>query len=89
MTQTFFFKHVADPSDWRALPRRFVAGDMVEKFTGHTYGLDRDDMMYGGQETVACTCEGHEGFFTVPVGFLEDENGNRPRGSYVRVPSAQ
>lgn len=83
MKKTYFFKQPAGPASWSALPRDFKAGEMVEKFTGHTYGLDRDDMMYLGKETIPCTCDGREGFFTVPVELLEDENGKSPMGSYI------
>jgi hypothetical protein len=86
MTKTYFFKKPAGPSDWSALPREFLAGEMVERFTGHTYGLDRDDMMYLDTETIPCVCDGREGFFTVPVSLLEDESGKSPMGSYVRLP---
>ena len=74
----------AGPEDWRALPRKFVMGEIVQKFVGHTYGLDRDDMIFLGKETIPCTCEGSEGFFTVPVEFLAMENGKQPMGAYVR-----
>jgi len=84
---TYFFKKPVGPSDWSALPREFQAGEMVEKFSGHTYGLDRDDLIYLDRETIPCTCDGREGFFTVPVEFLEDEHGKSPMGSYMRVPA--
>jgi hypothetical protein len=84
--QTYFFKKPVGPSDWSALPRAFLAGEIVEKFMGHTYGLDRDDMMYGDRETIPCTCDGREGFFTVPVEMLENEAGQSPMGAYTRIP---
>lgn len=83
MRKTFFFKRPVEPSDWSALPRKFMAGEIVEKFTGYTYGLDRDDFLHLGIETIPCTTPGHEGFFTVPVSMLEDENGKSPMGAYM------
>lgn len=85
MTKVFFFKREVGPTDWRALPRVFRAGESVEKFVGHTYGLDRDDMMFLGVETIACVADGNEGFFTVPVDFLENEVGKQPMGDYQRI----
>jgi len=87
MKHAYFFKNPVGPDDWSALPRKFLAGEIVEKFTGHTYGLDRDDLMYLNTETIPCTCEGHQGFFTVPVSMLEDMEGNSPLGAYVRYGS--
>lgn len=83
-TKTYFFKRPVGPSDWSALPREFKAGEMVEKFSGHTYGLDRDDMMHLGVETIPVCREDAEGFFTVPVEMLEDETGKSPMGAYAR-----
>jgi len=82
MNKTYFFKRKVGPRDWPALRRVFLAGESVEKFIGHTYGLDRDDMIHLGRETIPC-CDGHEGFFTVPVDMLEDENGKSPMGAYM------
>lgn len=45
---TYTFSKDIGPADWKALPRYFKQGESVEKFTGHTYGLDRDDLMYVG-----------------------------------------
>lgn len=86
MAKTYFFKKAVGPNDWSALPREFKAGEMVEQFTGHTYGLERDDAMYLNTETIACTCEGRGGFFTVPVKMLEDEGGKSPMGAYFCSP---
>lgn len=75
------------PADrWPALPRDFKMGDEVELYTGHTYGLDRDDFIWLGISTVACT-EGDPKtpFFTVPVTMLVDTDGNPPRSPYVRL----
>jgi hypothetical protein len=86
MSKEYFFKTTKGAVDWSALPRWFMAGDKVTKFVGHTYGLDRDDMMYLGVETIPCTCVGYEeGFFTVPVEYLVDKEGNQPQGDYVRI----
>lgn len=82
--QAYFFRRMVGPTDWRALPRVFKAGEIVERFSGHTYGLDREDMMYLGVETIPCTTDGNEGFFTVPVTMLEDEQGASPSGNYIR-----
>lgn len=72
------------PADWSALPRTFSEGDVVVRFSGHTYGLDREDAIYGKRDTIPCVIPGKEdeGFFTVPAEYLEDENGDRPSGSY-------
>lgn len=87
MTKTYFFKRAVGPGDWGALPRRFLAGEPVELFNGHTYDLDRDDMIYGGRETIPVCRPGDDGgFFTCPVEFLEDENGVPPAGAYRRGP---
>lgn len=86
-THVFFFKRPVTPKDWSALPREFKAGEIVERFTGHTYGLDRDDMIFGNVETIPCTCAGSNGFFTVPVEMLEDEQGKSPMGAYISRPS--
>ena len=82
--KVYSFRQMVGPVDWIALPRVFNPGEKVEKFIGHTYGLDRDDMMYGGVETIPCMEMGsnRESFFTVPVKFLEDENGKSPMGDY-------
>lgn len=84
MAKEYFFKETKGKVDWIALPRWFQAGDMVTHFIGHTYGLDRDDLMYGGVETIPCTCAGWEGFFTVPVSMLVDKDGKSPVGAYQR-----
>lgn len=85
MTDLVFIRD-AGPEDWSALPRKFVMGEIVQKFVGHTYGLDRDDMMYFGVETIPCTCDGREGFFTVPVDYLATESGHSPMGTYISFP---
>lgn len=82
MTKTYFFKRMVGPTDWNALRRVHQAGEMVEKFVGHTYGLDREDAIYLNRETIPCS-DGNGGFFTVPVEMLEDENGKSPVGGYT------
>jgi hypothetical protein len=85
MGKTYFFKRFVTANEWGALPRDFKVGEMVEHFQGPTYGLDRDDMMYGNTETIPCLHVDHGGgFFTVPVSMLEDENGKSPIGAYQR-----
>ncbi len=70
-----------EPADWSALPRAFAAGEVVNHFQGHTYGLDCDDAL-AGHETVPCTVDG-ERFFTVPVDLLVDDDDKRPAGAYT------
>lgn len=82
--QTYTFARDVTPEDWSALPRAFVKGESITRFRGHTYGLDRDDMVYLGVETIPCA-SGPEGFFTVPVEMLVDKDGKHPIGEYVRV----
>lgn len=84
MTKEYYFKTTKGKKDWSALPGWMHAGSKVVKFSGHTYGLDRDDMMYLGVETIPCTVEGNGGFFTVPVDFIVDRDGNHPRGAYQK-----
>jgi hypothetical protein len=45
------FVRDAGPEDWPALPRAFRAGEKVTRFTGHDYGVVRDDLMYSGHQT--------------------------------------
>lgn len=71
------------PSQWPALPRAFKTGEVLHKFTGHDYGCARDDMMYGGHETIACSLDGETPFFTVPVKYLRTESGEQVMGDYV------
>ena len=78
------FKFQVGPEQWSALPRVFKVGELVTKFSGHTYGLDRDDMQYLGIETIPI--ENGEGFFTCPVVFLENSDGVQPMGDYQRLP---
>lgn len=84
-TQEYMFLHRVNEKDWSALPRAFLAGERVYRFHGHTYGLDRDDAMYLGEETIPCTQKpGEEHFFTVPVRFLvSTATGQRPSGAYM------
>lgn len=80
-----FVKDVAC-SEWGAFSRDFKKGETVLRFHGHTYGLDRDDMEYGGRETIPCSFpEDSRVFFTVPVEFLVAEDGSQPRGDYRRL----
>lgn len=76
------FKFQAGPEQWSAFPRIFKVGEQIKKFRGHTYGLDRDDMMFMGRETIPVV--NGDGFFTCPVEFLEDDNGVQPMGDYIR-----
>jgi hypothetical protein len=80
----YSFSRDVGPEDWRALPRKFTKGETVARWSGYTYGLDRDDMVYGGRETIPCTLDG-ESFFTVPVEFLVSSEGHKPMGDYVRL----
>lgn len=80
------FNQDATPADWSALPRSFKKGDEVVLFTGHTYGLYRDDLVYLKIETVPCVLPENapDGpFFTVPVDLLVDEDGREPCGDYM------
>lgn len=71
-------------NEWCALPHDFKKGDTIFEFTGHDYGCVRDDAVYGGVETVACSLEaGKNPFFTVPCAFLVDEAGVAPLGEYI------
>jgi len=84
MSKLYFIRDVLQ-SEWPALDRDFKEGQEVTQFRGHTYGLDRDDLMYGGRETIPiCRPEEPSSFFTVPVEFLADSNGVQPSGAYVR-----
>lgn len=88
--EKLLFARDVGPLDWSALPREFKAGDLVFRFRGHTYGLDRDDFMYLNRETIAiCQFDGDkhhfDAFFTCPVEFLVDEEGVRPVGEYMRI----
>lgn len=75
---------------WSALPRDFKQGEYLFRFRGHTYGLDRDDMVYGGFETIPmCTQPDSQSFFTVPVAFLVDRQGYEPSGDYVSMEKIQ
>ena len=86
MSEPYAFNKDVSPEEWCALPRQFKKGEKVYRFHGHTYGLDRDDMMYLHEETVPCTLEpGGTTFFTVPVRLLVDDNGNEPSGDYMPI----
>jgi hypothetical protein len=79
-------KEAVTTKAWCALPRDFRAGEAIYRYRGHTYGLDRDDMVYGGVETIPCTLEpSGDTFFTVPVEFLVDKDGNEPSGDYISL----
>jgi len=80
----FRFAKDVGPDDWVALPRPFAAGEGVVKFTGHDYECVRDDLMYGDRETVACSLDGDNPFFTVPVEFLLTEDGKHPLCAYMK-----
>jgi hypothetical protein len=53
---------------------QFRAGDTVYEFTGYDHGCVRDDMAYGGIESVAVVAHTDQEapFFTVPVSDLEE-----------------
>jgi hypothetical protein len=81
------YKFIRDvtPEDWYALPKAFKASEKVFEFIGHDYGCCRDDMMYGGVETIACCLDPAGPFFTVRVSdIIESETGARVRGEYAR-----
>jgi len=50
------------------------AGDTVYEFEGHDFGCVRDDMQYGGIESIAVVASPDQEppFFTVPVEDLEE-----------------
>ena len=56
------------------LKPEFTAGDTVYEFLGHDFGCVRDDMAYGGIETIAVVAHTDQRapFFTVPVEDLEE-----------------
>jgi hypothetical protein len=74
----FTFTQDVSRTRWHALPRDFKAGEKVHRYTGQDYGCCRDDMRFGGFETVACSLDGGLPFFTVPVKYLRDENNKPP-----------
>ena len=85
--KTFKFVRDAGKDDWVALPHQFKTGETVFEFIGHTYGLVRDDLMYGNRSTVACKLEPNAtSFFTVPCEFIVDEHGKHPRCEYMKFP---
>jgi hypothetical protein len=79
------FVRDVDKNEWPALPRSFKRGENVIRFRGHTYGLDRDDAIYGGRETIPVRIPDtdKDSFFTCPVEFLADEKGKQPNGDYL------
>lgn len=85
----YIFTRACSPEDWRALPRKFELGETVESFSGHVYGLVRDDFVLGHRSTIAVVDERTKtnvGFFTCPIEFLADTEGNRPPAEYGRFP---
>lgn len=84
----YSFNRDVSPEDWKAIPREFKAGETVTRFTGYTYGLERDDMRYLDTETIAVVADGSEAFFTCPVALLVDESGKGPWGSYRKFQPA-
>ena len=80
----FKFKQDVGPGQWHPLPRSFSAGETIHKFSGHDYGLVRDDLLYGGFETVACTEDG-KSMFTVPIKYLERTDGKPLTPEYMIV----
>lgn len=82
--RTFIFVKTVFPEDYASFSRTWHIGESVEEFSGHTYGLVRDDLMYGGVETVACTEDSGKSFFTVPCEFIVDQATNKhPECEYV------
>jgi hypothetical protein len=84
----YIFTRACGPKDWRALPRQFEMRETVESFSGHVYGLVRDDLMYADRETIAVVDEQTKdkvGFFTCPIEFLANEKGERPPSEYIRI----
>jgi hypothetical protein len=85
----YTFARDCGPLEWIALPRNFKRGETIFRYSGHDYGCARDDMVYGGRETISCCeVENTSPFFTVPVEFIRDEFGKQPMGDYIRVTSA-
>lgn len=85
--EILIFNRDCGPDDWSALPQPFKKGDRLTRFYGHTYGLDRDDLLFGGVSSIPCTLDGHSGFFTVPAEWLTDEHGNPVYGAYIHMGS--
>lgn len=86
MRKILTFVRDVKQSEWPAFSQDFKAGDKVYWFTGHTYGVDRDDLMYLQRTTIPASLDPEgEGFFTVPVEFLVLEDGQTPKGAYVRL----
>lgn len=83
--QKLTFAKAVGPQDWEALPRQFEVGESIVRYSGHDYGCARDDFMILGRPTIACSLDGDTPFFTVPVEFLRDANGEQPPAPYVRV----
>lgn len=81
---TFTFNRFVGKQEWGALPRDFQEGETVQRFIGHDYGCSRDDMEYGGFETIPCTLDGKT-FFTVRVEWLRDDENKQPMGEYIRI----
>lgn len=59
--------------DSSAMPQ-FKAGDTVYEFEGNDYGCVRDDMLYGGIDSIAVVAHTDQQapFFTVPKTDLEE-----------------
>lgn len=68
----YAFTRDAGPADWPALAREFKIGDRVHRYQGHDLGLTTGDRRLAGVETIACTLDGTEPFFTVPADWLRD-----------------
>ncbi len=83
--QVLEFVRDVTKEEWHPLPHDMKAGDKIIRYSGHTYGLDRDDAMLGGWETIACCLpETPDGpFFTVQVEYLKDGKGQQPCGAYI------
>ena len=85
--EAYRFRRDVKKDEWNALQRDFKQGEIVYRFRGHTYGLDRDDLMYLGVSTVPCKLtEDEGGFFTVPVDMLETLDGKPVLGDYIKIP---
>lgn len=76
------FSKAVGPKEWSPLPHKFKVGDVVHRYAGYDYGCARDDWTIGKRSTIACSLDGGTPFFTVPVEFLQDEQGLPVTGAY-------
>lgn len=82
MTTIYKFTQDVGPNEWHPLPREFKVGDVVHRYSGYDYGCARDDWTMGKRSTIACSLDGGIPFFTVPVEWLQDEQGQQVTGAY-------